>query len=330
MADIRNYGFIAQVRGDASHHIISYHKGKMKQSGRGLVFWFAPENTSLAEVPLDDRELSIFIHGRSADFQTVTVQGMLTWRVIDPVLLAERVNFNIDLKSGKPTGNPIERIETRTIGMISQIVLQYLAGLNVRAALDAGLDPLRAAIEAHLLDEKTLEEIGVGVIATRLQKIAPSSELERALQTPTFEGLQQKADQAMYERRALAVDKERAIAENELANKVELARREKQLITEEAQNTLDKAKGQAEAQGIAAEAEAERIRMVEMAKADAETAHMAVFRELPANVLMALAARDLANKLTHIDSVNITPDMLATIAKEFRTNGLIGQQGGAA
>src|SRR3546814_8310395 len=93
------------------------------------------------------------------------------------------------------------------------------------------------------------------IVAVRLNNLAPSSELERALQTPTFEALQQKADEAMFERRALAVDKERAIAENELGNKTELARREKQLIAEEAENARNRATGLAEAQQVEAEAE---------------------------------------------------------------------------
>src|SRR3546814_2858334 len=80
--------------------------------------------------------------------------------------------------------------------------------------------------------------------------------------TPTFEALQQKADEAMFERRALAVDKERAIAENELGNKTELARREKQLIAEEAENARNRATGLAEAQQVEAEAEAGRIRKI--------------------------------------------------------------------
>ena len=98
------------------------------------------------------------------------------------------------------------------------------------------------------------------------------------MQTPTFEALQQKADEATFERRALAVDKERAIAENELANKTELARREKQLIAEEAENARDRATGLAEAQQIEAAAEAERIRTVESAKAEAESG---AYRDLP-------------------------------------------------
>ncbi|TGS34765.1 band 7 protein, partial [bacterium M00.F.Ca.ET.180.01.1.1] len=106
--------------------------------------------------------------------------------------------------------------------------------------------------------------------AVRLTNLTPTSELERALQTPTFEALQQKADEATFQRRALAVEKERAIAENELANKTELARREKLLIAEEAENARNRAAGAAEAQQIEAGAEAERIRAIEGAKVEAE------------------------------------------------------------
>ena len=100
----------------------------------------------------------------------------------------------------------------------------------------------------------------LAAVAVRLTNLAPTSELERALQTPTFEALQQKADEATFARRALAVEKERAIAENELATKTELARRETVLIAQEAENARDRAAGVAEARGLEAASEAERSR----------------------------------------------------------------------
>ena len=90
MAYIRNFGFFAQLRSDASNHVIRYRNGRMRQSGRGLVFWFRPETASLAELPMDDREMALFVKGRSQDFQTVAVQGTLTWHVTEPELLASR------------------------------------------------------------------------------------------------------------------------------------------------------------------------------------------------------------------------------------------------
>ena len=50
----------------------------------------------------------------------------------------------------------------------------------------------------------------------RVAAVAPTSEMEKALQQPTREAIQQDADEATFRRRALAVEKERAIAENEL------------------------------------------------------------------------------------------------------------------
>lgn len=164
----------------------------------------------------------------------------------------------------------------------------------------------------------SLADIGIAVVAVRLTNLAPSSELERALQAPTFEALQQKADAATFERRALAVEKERAIADAELANKTELARREKQLIAEEAANARNRAEGVAAARLVEAELDASRIRTVEAAKAEAELAHIAIYRDLPPAVLLGLAARDLATKLTKIEHVSVTPDLLASLMAEFR------------
>lgn len=318
MAYVRNLGFLAQLRADASNHVIRYRKGKIRQSGRGLVFWFRPETASIAELPMDDRGMALFVKGRSQDFQSVAVQGTLTWHVADPELLASRVDFSIGLVTGAYQSEPIQRIETRLSGLVNQAALQYLAQAPVRALLDAGPEPLRHALEAALASDSALGDIGLSVVAIRLTNLAPSSELERALQTPTFEALQQKADEATFERRALAVDKERAIAENELANKTELARREKLLISEEAENARNRATGVAEAQLVESGAEAERIRTVEGAKAEAERDRIAIYRDLPPAVLLGLAARELAGKLDTIEHLNVTPDLLASIVGEFR------------
>lgn len=318
MASIKNLGFLAQLRSEASNHVIRYRNGKIRQSGRGLVFWFRPEAASIAELPMDDREMSLFVKGRSQDFQAVAIQGTLSWHVVDPELLAARVDFSLGLLTGGYKSEPIQRIETRLAGLVNQAALQYLAQAPVRELLDAGPEPLRNQLEAVLATDPALGEIGIGVTAIRLTNLAPSSELERALQTPTFEALQQKADQATFERRALAVEKERAIAENELANKTELARREMLLITQEAENARSRATGQAEALQVDAAAEAGRIRTVESAKAEAEQARMTIYRDLPPSVMLGLAARELAGKLETIEHLNVTPDLLATVLGEFR------------
>ena len=317
MADIRKYGFIRHLRSDASVHVAHFHNGRLVKSGRGIAFWFMPQRASLAELPMDDRDMVLFFKGRSKDFQAVAVQGNLTWRVIDPDVLGTRVDFSIDLRTGRHNAKPIEQIDALLTGMSQQLATQYFAQATVQNLLDAGIEPLRARLEQGLGGSERLTAMGIEIVAIRLAAIAPSAELERALQTPTFEGLQQKADQAVFERRALAVEKERAIAENELSNKTELARRESELIDQEAANARRRAEGARDAAQIAADGEAGRLRTVEQARVDMEQASFANFRDLPSQTLLAMAARDLAGTLTKIDHINVTPDLLATLLGEL-------------
>src|SRR5512139_978213 len=110
MAEIRNFGFVRHLRSEPTSHILKYRRGALQKSGRGLAFWFLPLSASIAEVPVDDRELPFLFHGRSADFQDVTAQGVVTYRVVDPVRISERVDFTLDLSSGAYTKQPLEKL----------------------------------------------------------------------------------------------------------------------------------------------------------------------------------------------------------------------------
>ena len=84
--------------------------------------------------------------------------------------------------------------------------------------------------------------------------------------------MQEEADEAAFRRRAQAVDKERAIQENELANQIELAKRETQLIEQRGTNARREATEKAEADRIAVESKAAQSRMESAARAEALTA----------------------------------------------------------
>jgi hypothetical protein len=318
MAKIRNFGLLAQLKSEASNHVLRYRSGRLVQSGRGLAFWFMPQTASIVEIPMSDQATTLFLTGRSQDFQDIAVQGNVIWHIEDPQRVAERIDFAIDLRTGLPNGQPIDMIESRIVRLTERVVLQYMAEAPVRALLDHDLALLQSRVDAALVGSPVLAEIGTSVVGVSLGQIAPTKELERALQTPTFEALQQKADQATFERRALAVEKERAIAENELANKIELARREKMLIAEETGNTRTRVLAQTEDQQIEAEAEAARIRALETARTDAERARIDIYRDLPRDVMFGLAAREFAGKLDGIEHLNVTPDLLAALVGEVR------------
>ena len=74
MAEIRRYPWFRHLRSEPSFHVLRHRGGKLVKSGRGLAFWFHPMRTSVAEIPMDDRDLPFLFHGRSEDFQDLTVQ----------------------------------------------------------------------------------------------------------------------------------------------------------------------------------------------------------------------------------------------------------------
>lgn len=74
MAVISNYPFVRHLRVSPTAHIRALSRGKVVHDGPGLAFWFRPLPASMSEVPLDDRELPLLFHARTADFQDVTVR----------------------------------------------------------------------------------------------------------------------------------------------------------------------------------------------------------------------------------------------------------------
>jgi hypothetical protein len=59
MADITGMGFLKHLRADASSHVLLFRGARLRRSGRGLAFWFSPFAVSVAEVPVDDREVAL-------------------------------------------------------------------------------------------------------------------------------------------------------------------------------------------------------------------------------------------------------------------------------
>ncbi len=318
MAQVKKYPFLRQLRADASSHIQHFNKGTRVRSGRGLAFWFYPDGASISEIPMDDRDLPFLFKGQTADYQDLSVQGSLIYRVSDPEMLGDRVDFTIDLATGLQIGQPLDQIGSAVITLVRQFVNEYVRQSNVRNLLEAGNAPVKSFILGGLANDDTMAKMGLEMVSISIINLAPSSELSRALQTPTLESLQQQADEAVFARRALAVEKESAIAENELNNKIELASRQKALIAREDENARSKAETSAATIQIRAVADAERIRVIEQANADMEKARVDVYSGLEPQVMLALAAQEFASTLEKIDSLTVTPDMISGLLSQMR------------
>ncbi len=323
MADITRYPVVRHLRGTPTQHVRHVRRGRVVHDGTGLSFFFRPLSAVLSEVPVDDRELPVLFHARTADFQDLTVQASVTFRVTDAVIASARIDFSVDPDTGSCRGTPLDQVAGLLTETAQQQVLGLIATSPLAAVLADGVGQVRDRILTGLTTDPRLAETGIGVIGVRVVAIRPEPEVEKALRTPARERIQQEADRATYERRAVAVQRERAIAENELQNQIELARREAELVAQRGANNRREAEEDAAADGVKAEAQASRelrlararaegVRSLGEAKAAAEAARVAAYRDLPQPTLLALAVQELAGKLPQIGTLVLSPDLLAS------------------
>jgi regulator of protease activity HflC (stomatin/prohibitin superfamily) len=320
MADIRRVPFLRHYRGTPTVHVIHLRNGQVRHAGTGRSFWFRPLAAAISEVPVDDRELPLLFHARTADHQNVSVQATVGYRFADPETAAARLDLGVDVDRGGRLGEPLDQVALLLTELAQQYALDLIAAMPLTEALVSAVAAVRARVAEGLAADERLRQTGITVVGVRVVAIRPDPDLERALQTPTREQVQQEADRATYERRALAVERERAISENELQSQIELAVREEQLVAQRGANARREATEKAAAGRIAAESGAEqdrlraaghadRVRTVGLAEADADRARMAVHAGADPRVLLALAVRDGA-ALPEIGSLTITPDLL--------------------
>jgi regulator of protease activity HflC (stomatin/prohibitin superfamily) len=313
MADIIRFPLTRHLRGTPTGWVQHLRRGRVVHAGTGLSFWFAPLSAVLSEVPVDDRPTPLVFHARTSDFQDVVVQASLTYRVNDPALATTRLDFSISSENGRWRSTPLEGLAGMLTEAAQELTLALLAGMTLSNAMVSGPAAVTDRLRSGLSTDSRLTETGINIIDVRVASIRPEPEVERALQTPTREQIQEDADKATFARRALAVERERAIGENELQTQIELARREEQLVTQRGANMRRQAEEAAAASHIQGEAEGEAIRVRGEAEGAAEAARMGAYREVSEGTLLALALRDVANNLPRINSLVLTPDLLTPV-----------------
>ena len=332
MAHITRFAFVRHLRAEPNQYILHYRAGNPARKGVGLAYWFYPLSAAVAQVPVEDIETTFVLREWSADVQEVTVQVTLTYRFVDPGKAAQRINFSISIENGGWVEQPLQRLDNMWAHWAQHPVRVCLATMPLVEVVRSGADRARETLEEALRHNPEIEDVGLSLVSVQVNRVAPTAELEKALQTPTREAIQQKADEATFQRRAMAVEKERAIKENELATEIELARRQEELIQREGDNQMLALRQKAErnkfeveaeverntlaAQGnarqvrIRAEAEAESRRWLLEVETEAEARRVELWKDAPPSVTLGLAVQRFADKVEVIEHLNLTPDLL--------------------
>ncbi|MFZ6026112.1 MAG: SPFH domain-containing protein [Chloroflexota bacterium] len=330
---------IQYLKASPTQHVLLYHNGKLKRSGTGLSFYYYKPLASIAVVPVSSADVPFIFNEMSADFQPVTLQGLLTYRITQPELVASILDYAIDGSPERYRSEDPEKLPQRLVNLTQTLARAELQNRPLRQAIHASQE-VAEAVFAGLVSHPALDALGVEVLSLIIQAIRPTPEMARALEAEAREFLLRQADDAIYTRRNAAIEQERRIKENELNTEVAVEEKKRQIREAKANADLAVEAKEQQLREIRltgqVRLEEERKRLVEeraanaRVEADAQAyaleASLRPLAELDNNVLQMLAVhsaeprlmvatalKEIAQNAAKIGNLNISPELLETL-----------------
>jgi len=317
-------------------YLLQYRGGAVVREGLGLSFFYYAPTTSLVAVPVGSVDVPFIFQETTGDFQSVTIQGQVTYRVGDPRRLAALLNYTLAPNGHTYASEDPEKLPERVIHVINVLARAELQKLPLREAIRAS-DELVRAVKAGLVASEEITSLGLDVLGLSILAIKPTPETARALEAETREKLFRDADEAIYARRNSAVEQERAIKENELNTEIAIENKKRQIretqmeanrAVQEKESVLKKEALEVNigledrrknlvvlaAENARAEADARAYgvssTMKALSTADAKILQALASTGMKPEQLIAFAFQELAGKAEKIGQLNISPDLL--------------------
>lgn len=301
-------------------YVLQYKNGHVKREGAGLSFiYYAPTSTIVA-IPMAGADVPFVFQESTGDFQLVTIQGQLTFRVADPKRLASVLDFSVDKRRAYYSEDP-RKLPERLVHSLQTLTRAITQRLALKDALVSS-DAIVAEALGKLRKSEAVSNLGVEILSLSILAIQPTPETGRALEAEAREALQRRADEAIYARRNAAVEQERLIKESEL--NTEIAVEEKKRQIRETQMAAEIAVEEQRAQLIDRRVENERkdadsraYTLTETLKPlrdlDWKTLMMLGGKNADARAMVALAFQEMAENAQKIGELNVSPDLLRSL-----------------
>ncbi len=333
---------IRYFKADSSTYVIRTSRGKVKQRGKGLSFWYNSATTSIEAIPISVQEAPFIFNLQTADFQEIRIQGQIAYRLAEPETIAEMLNFTVKKNGQEYVSEDPLKLSDQVVRVLQTIVQTRVQAVTLREALSLN-QSLVELIRETLGNRSSLTALGIGIVDVTIAAISPVPETARALEAEAREVILKEADDAIYARRKSAVEQERTIREAELQTELIVQEKEQEIEESRIENerALLRSRNETERERLGAEIDAESRRRelvglkVENGRqeADAEAyataVRMRAFAELPvenlkalalANMqpeqLMAMAFESLAQNAGKIGELNIGPEMFGQMIKK--------------
>ncbi|MHA7964182.1 SPFH domain-containing protein [Paenibacillus sp. CAU 1782] len=330
------------VKFQPSEYVMKVRNGKVVQEGIGLSFLYYAPVTSVMVLPVSSIDAPFMFEEMTADYQTVTLQGQLTYRIADYHKTSQHLDYTYHLNKKNYLSDDPGKLSHRVMNAAKVLVKKELSQLPLRGALQAG-ERLADGIRGGLQANEELSRLGIEVLGASILAILPSKETLRALEAEAREAILRGADDALYERRNASIQQERKIKENELGTEIAIEMKKKQIRETQldSERLVMKKRNEMQEEQLQFDTllEKEKGALIELtvankkAEADAKAYEMsAVVKAMQgmephmlqslANLgmepgkLIAIAFQELAEKADKIGQLTITPDLLQGLMNE--------------
>lgn len=275
--------------------------GRVVREGEALSFYYIKRRTSIVVVPVSSADAGFVFNEQTGNYQAVTIQGQLTYRIVEPRRTMEMLNYVVDPKRRIHVSEDPERLKQRIVVAVQMETRRQVEGKTLEAVLGdaAGIS---AEVQEEVRARDLLAPLGVELLGLHFTSVSPKPEVGKALEAEYRETLLRRADEAIYARRAAAVEEEGKIKANELEGEISLARERERLIDLEAANERKKSQAWGERRELEAGFEARAAEM-----------ELDPYRDLEPQKVLALAMRDIGNNAGKVGNLNITSEVLADL-----------------
>ena len=282
--------------------------GRVKREGQALSFYYLKRRTSIVVVPVSSADAAFVFNEQTGNYQAVTIRGQLTYRIVEPRRTIEMLNYVVDPKRRAHVSQDPERLEQRIVVAVQMETRRQVEGKSLEEVLGNAAS-ISAEVQEEVGSRALLAPLGVELLSLNFTSVSPNPEVGKALEAEYRETLLRRADEAIYARRAAAIEEEGKIKSNELEGEISLARERERLIDLEAANDRK-----------VSQAWGERRELEAGFTARASEMELAPYRDLDPRKVLALAMRDIGNNADKIGNLNITSEVLADLL-QTGTNG---------
>jgi regulator of protease activity HflC (stomatin/prohibitin superfamily) len=217
------------VKFEPNYYIHVIKKGRVVKEGQGLSFWFYMPTTSIIKIPLETKNVPFVFEETSNDYQTLTIQGDLIFKISDTKKIIDQVNFTIGFRNFDYLSDDPEKLNQIIINIVKTIAKTEISNLSLRDSIKS-IDRITKTLKEAVQNNEYLQNLGIKITNINILSISPNKETARALEAETRENILREADDAVYKRRNSAVEQERKIKENELNTEVAVEEKKRQIM----------------------------------------------------------------------------------------------------